>query len=91
MGLNFYDYHDFQPKIRCAYTYATQCKLIKCVERSIIQYFATFIEGNYVMIGLHLESHQVIRVMFVETELQMMSWIAFMHCQAICFEFLIGF
>ena len=25
MGLNFYDYYDFQPKIRCAYTYATQC------------------------------------------------------------------
>ena len=24
-GLNFYNYHDFHPEIRCAYTFATQC------------------------------------------------------------------
>ena len=31
MGLYFYDYHDFQPKIRWAYTYAT----VYVIERTV--------------------------------------------------------
>ena len=32
LGLKFYDYHNIQQKIRCAYTYATQCSchFVKC-------------------------------------------------------------